>query len=344
MSHRLLDEELQKRAESGPDQDQDAKDFWHSYQSVKKYLEENYYRWIQAQNPWFTEHGEPHISAVIQSASALLADYLREDAKKGLSTLDIYLLLAAVLWHDVGNVINRTGHAEKITQLTERIKELAFPTPAIYRLVVSIAQAHSGPQGLNVTRSETNVHTPHKQYTVYPKALAAIVRFADEISENQTRVSAALRKEVPPGNRIYWEYAYSITSSAPNNARERIVIEVEVDSADAAERFECTEHPERTDGEGKLPLIEYILCRLEKMNNERAYCSPEFRRYVFIRQIDVRLTLLNGTTPKEGYEISITLGDFGLEGDSYPKIKMVDRFFEQHPDWKPEKIKEDSRK
>ena len=166
--------------------------------------------------------------------------------------------------------------------------------------MVEIAQAHAGRDGLTNARRETDCVVV-QTFTVYPRALAAIVRFADEISENRSRISLALMPEVPPESQIYWQYANCITAVRPDPSRERVILSIEVPDGSAAERFLCPEElSNRVDGSKNISLIEYLILRLEKMNNELAYCEPEFHsRYANIREILVRLSILADTPAAE---------------------------------------------
>jgi hypothetical protein len=334
-------EELRRRAVSA--EGNDATAFYETICVVNRYLEENYYGWIQATCQFYTEHGEPHIRAVIESASQILAPYLNENPKGSLTNLDIFVILNSIMWHDVGNVLSRHGHAERINGLTNHVRSIAFPTPHIQNLVVTVAQAHSGREGLDIPRPEMLCPMRNgSTYAVYPKALAAIVRFADEISENQTRISQALlaSADLPLENRIFWEYANCIASCTAQPLRERILVEIEIEDARAVRRFPCSEFQERVGDDNQITLIEYLMCRLEKMNNERAYCAPEFRPFVTIRTVDVRMALHrpDETEPYETVEFS--LGDAGLHRPEYPRIDVFERFFATYEAWTPARIQE----
>lgn len=201
MSENLtLEDELGARAGKDPD----AEAFWNRYSSMKDYLATQYYPWIQATCPFFTDHGELHINSVIRAASLLLEPHLGSRRRSQLSSLDIFLLLASILWHDVGNALGRVRHAERITEMTNEVRSLGFPNLGIHRLVCEIASAHAGEDGLSKPRAQEDSSTPRRTYTVYPTALAALLRFADEISEDQSRISHALLQKVPDENRIFW--------------------------------------------------------------------------------------------------------------------------------------------
>lgn len=336
-----LDEELERRAIARASRDDLAKDLWPRYSTMRGYLDDSYYRFIQANCPWYTDHGERHIKSVIETASRLMTKQQEGKRKEysELSSLEIFLTLAAILWHDVGNVVRRSGHAEQIPELAEQIKTV-FPSVAIRRVVEEIARAHSGKDGLKIPRTDEACSLSHNTIQVYPRSLAAIVRFADEVSENQTRISVPLLPKVPNKSKIYWEYANCITASLPDLARERVVVAFDIPSDKVPLRFLCEEFPDRAANDGTISLIEYIVCRLEKMNNERVYCLP-YMRYGSIRSIVARFTILNGTRRLASHDgAEVQLGDPGIAEDGYPRIQIFDRFFEQYGHWRPDNLLE----
>ena len=329
-----LEEALVSLAET----DQDAQQLLPRYMAMKQYLKKEYYPWIQAQCPYYTDHGSGHVNSVILTASRLLERHLKQD-RLGLQAIDVFLLLVAILWHDVGNAMGREGHAQRISAMTSVIKRLGFPDPALHRIVLEIAQAHTGRDGLTNARMETDCVVVNT-FTVYPRALAAIVRFADEISENRSRISLALMPNVPPESQIYWQYANCITAARPDPSRERVILSIEVPDGSAVERFLCPkELSNRADSSKNISLVEYLILRLEKMNNELAYCEPEFRsRYASIREILVRLSILADTHPLPNYELEFALAGNGLAHTSFPSIEVFDQFFEKYPHWRADAI------
>lgn len=331
-----MEVELNRRAKNN----KDASDLWHRYKTMKSYLEKEYYPWVQANCPFFTDHGKQHIQSVIEVAGLLLNKHLSCNGKSELSSLDLFLILSGILWHDVGNVYGRSGHAGHVAEMTEKIKTLGFPNPEIHRLVVEISRAHAGKEGLNIPRPEADCAISSQIYTIYPRALAAIVRFADEISENQSRISHALLPDVPNSSRIYWEYAKCISASRPDLARERVIVTITMQHDKVTAQFTCPDFRDRVNDTGQMSLIEYVLCRLEKMNNERAYCAPEFRKYVSVREIAARFTIFRGADRLEEYDLEVAFGDFGLHQPSYPNISLCDEFFDRNPSWKPASLME----
>jgi hypothetical protein len=321
------------------EKDEDAKQLAPRYQSMKLYLEKEYYPWIQAACPYYTDHGAGHVNSVISATSGLLERHLDPNGG-GLNAVEIFLLLSAILWHDVGNALGRDGHADRIPQMTAEIKKLGFSDPALQRIVAEIAQSHAGIDGLSKARSEADCAVV-STVTVYPRALAAIVRFADEISENRSRISLALMPQVPPESQIYWQFANCITASRPDPTRERVVLTIEVPDDAAPRTFLCPKDlHHRADASKNISLIRYLISRLEKMNNERAYCEPEFRGlHLTVREIFVRLSIVAETQLLDGYTMDFALTGSGVEGQAaYPSIDVFNSFFAQYPSWQPAAI------
>lgn len=300
-----------------------------NYLSMKNYLAEQYYPWIQANCPWFTDHGEKHVASVIQTVEHLLS------GRKDVSCLDSYLLLASIIWHDVGMLATRANHARQAETFIDRVRTAFFPDQTLYRLVSQITRAHSGRDGWSFLQpSEEVAPCSHKTYTVYPQSLAALLRFADETSETRTRISLALLPNVPQEQQIYWEYANGITASKPEPARRRLLLAIELQRTAAVRRFPCpSDVHDRADSEGNVSLIEYVVCRVEKMNNERAYCFPYLTRYADIMSIEVRLQIYEGTDAKFVGEISF--GDGGMSSSDYPVIRLFNQFFLAYPQLEP---------
>src|SRR5712691_4077154 len=124
-----LERELERRAA----RNEDAQDLWHRYQAVKSHLGKEYYPWVQANVPFFTDHGEQHVNSVIRAAGGLLRFHLNKpQSKSRLSSLDLFLMLSGIIWHDVGLVNGRAKHQD-ISRITDTVKTLAFGDPDIHR-------------------------------------------------------------------------------------------------------------------------------------------------------------------------------------------------------------------
>lgn len=329
----LLEQILHDRAEDGDD---DATTLWSLYDATDKILQP-FHTWVSTKYGNYTDHGRLHVEAVKYAAGKLLLN------PQGLSSLEIYLLLTAVIWHDIGMISGRAGHEKEVSDIISKVGDGLLSDPGYRRIVEEIIKAHSGKSGLEGPRWDEKLPTPSGGVqSVFPRALAAIVRFADEISENRSRINQVGRADVANDHRIYWEYANCIPVSDPEPNRERVMIKIEIDSDLIAERFICDDrHAQNAIADdGTISLIEYIICRLQKMNNERAYCKARFDRFSAIQEITARITIIKDHHRLPAYDdVSFSFGDSGLlAGSGYPDIKIFTEFFSSNPEWMPENL------
>ncbi|MGA2705135.1 MAG: hypothetical protein ABSH35_29085 [Isosphaeraceae bacterium] len=232
-------------------------------------------------------------------------------------------------------VIDRATHAELVYKMTEAVAEF-FPNPSVKNLVSRIAWAHKGPRSLDSLKVDDLCTIRGPAYTVNTAMLAAVVRFADEISENHTRASRQILGEVPEDQRIFWLYALSVSSCIAFPKRERVVVDYQFDADKVVSRWPDKDfEAHRSTADGKIDLLTYALCRLEKMNTEREYCVRNFTAMAPIREIEARFSIIKDGRPLAGYEShSIYLKGGGMDAGGYPLIPIVVDFFNNHPSWR----------
>lgn len=317
--------------------DADGTRFFQDYSLMKDRLERDYYPWIQANCPYFTDHGQNHVASVIEKAYSIIGEKRVGD----LSALEIYLLLTAIIWHDVGMVLVRTDHQDAVRRVIEGVRGICFNDVQIQGIVEEIVKAHSGITGLDAATIEVDCTTPSQATcTISPRNLAAVVRFADEISETRRRINPEIIDQVPATNRLYWEYSNCISAARPDAERERVVITLSIDLDTAATEFPCSQFVDRSQ-DGNISLIEYIVLRLEKMNNERFYCATQSGGMVpLYRTIEARMEWKRGPDELPDYEKTVFFSDLGLsEENKYPIIDCFDDFFNANPKYRPDQLR-----
>lgn len=320
-----LELELDRRAKAG---DAEAQACFENYKNIKKILAEDYYPWIHDKCPFFTDHGEFHINAIIIAAGNLLENRLKCDEKElRISTLELYLLLSSIVWHDVGMLYGRNHHALNVSKIMDQLKVL-YNNPSYQRVIVQIARGHSGEGSLNTIEKEALVSNQYGNTKINIRSLAAILRFCDEISENSSRISHRIFdvSVVPEENIVFWEYASCIVASLFEPRLQKVTMDIQMPFEKAHQEYKYLNN--------KITLIEYIIMRLEKINNERIICAPEFRIFADINLVEVKLSLFNKYDKFTDYDTTITF----CENYYYP-VPIVDKFFADHYKWKPEMLK-----
>lgn len=332
---------LETALEDLGEESDNAEELFAQYIQTKRYLEDEMYPWVQAECSWYTDHGEQHINSVINQASRLLRDELRNPEEGELNELDIFVLLTGILWHDVGMIVNRSEHDRISTEVSGRFQDMAFPSTGVKGTVDDIIKGHRNRSGLDIPQKNTSFNIHSRVYTLYPKALAGILRFADEISETQERVSGDswVRSTVPEESQIFWRYAQSIQGCYPDINGKSIRMNIELTNEDASKMYPCPDpFAQRANADNEISLMEYLICRLEKLVNELAYCERYFNRYVEIREVELSLTIRDGERDIIK-EINETLGATGLTTKgTYPDVTIYDDFFDAYSDWRPENL------
>lgn len=340
-----LDSPLEQTLVDLAEESNNASEFLGYYKQTKNHLEDEMYPWVQSNCNWFTDHGKQHITAVINQSSRLLKNELRDIDSGDIDELDIYALLTAILWHDVGMIVHRADHERISTEVADEFKDIAFPTTAIKATIDDIVKAHRNESGLDIPQRSSDFNYNGEVYKIYPKSLAAILRFADEISETQERVSGSswVRSTVPHESRIFWRYAETIQGCYPDLNGKTVKMNIELDSEQAVTKYLCPDSFEnRQDDNEEITLIEYVVCRLEKLVNELTYCERYFNRYTEMREVEVDITVRGESNDIEK-GIKETLAASGLTStDSYPNLNIFEEFFDQHNQWRPSQLRGDS--
>ena len=235
---------------------------------------------------WLTDHGVNHITTVMRRASDLVTT-------KGsilLTPYEAFLLLAAIHFHDVGNVFGRDRHERQITTVMGAMSDDLIGTDGVEkRMIRDIAMAHGGYAdvesrdkdtiGLLSWQPGTPPHDPCVQL------LAALLRFADELADDHTRTNRfLLQNELLQGSEIYHLYADRLRSVliCPHDRAVKLRFEFTVRHATTLYRK----------GVGpSIYLYDEIVQRCLKMHRENIYCNRFMQPYVSIGRIDVTILL-----------------------------------------------------
>ena len=231
-----------------------------------------------------TDHGREHVESMIERAGDLLAK--PTGAVIGypqLSPYEVYLLLMAIQFHDVGNLFGRERHEANISKVMEKMGPLAGDEMVEKVAIKKIARAHGGQ--INGDR-DTIMTLPTEDlilsHPVRYQLLAAILRFADELAEDYRRAARALARldAIPDESRVFHMYAESLHSVAVVSD-ERVVKLRYIFTKEKAKPIVQTGDP--------VFLLDEIYRRTKKMHYEREYCMRFMRGLVDIEAIDVQI-------------------------------------------------------
>ncbi|UYN93142.1 MAG: hypothetical protein KIT25_13805 [Enhydrobacter sp.] len=268
------------------------------YAHLKDLFKDRYHSWVNpgataANGGLLTDHGPGHIDVVIRRASDLV-----RGQKCVLTPYEVYLTLMAIHLHDVGNVFGREKHEQESTKILNDLGPAAGFDTTEKRIIQMIARVHGGKIGESKdTISTLQTETALLNQPVHPRLLAAIVRLADEYSDQANRAARFLLdgERVPKPSEIFHKYASGLHSVMVQPDTERVELHFSFDEKDFTKKF------------GKLKtttyLLDEILERSVKLFTETIYCNRFMRPSIAINSISVSLEIVrvngNGAPPRK---------------------------------------------
>jgi hypothetical protein len=250
---------------------------WSYYVALRTNLCTEVFPWIQTKEPSLSDHREEHIQDVIQNVTYLLG-YSNEHGTEtdwnlppGLGVNDLFLILLGCLTHDIGNILGRDRHNQKIAE----VARLAGPAWALWdvgdrMMIEAVGRAHTG-KSASGSRDTIEALSAQPAYFAGSKVslgeVAAIVRFADELAEGPQRTSNVLLSEglIASDSRLFHLYA-RITRHHIDYISGRILITYYIDRSDSVLPSASEEKRETLEA-----LLRIAYGRALKLNGERQY-------------------------------------------------------------------------
>lgn len=263
---------------------------------------------------FLNDHGPDHINMVIDRANSIVANFSTDH----LSEFEAFILLCAIQIHDIGNILGRAGHERKLNSIfDEKSTNIIVDTPE-RRVIKSIAMAHGGKtENGKDTISLLSARETIFNETVRTRLLAAILRFADELADDNTRANRpALDLNILGTNSdIYHKYSRALHTVAIKPDKEnndfKVSLVFELEAHALKDRYLVGKHEKY--------LLDEIYDRTQKMELERRYCMKFIYPYINIGRIQVDINIY-GSQSQLIRAISYTLEDV-----SYPNDAVVVR-------------------
>ncbi len=288
------------------------------YESVSEYLNYNVHPHVEkgalVQNDgYLTDHGPEHIKMVIRRAGELLGHPVSSYPQ--LDTYEVYLLLMAAHFHDIGNLYGRKEHEKKTGPIMDHLGNLVGTEMVEKKAIRQIASSHGG----SINGDKDTIHRLSKRdpllgVDVNFQAIAAILRFADELADDSTRAARALIElgVIPTKSEVFHAYSKSLQSVQVKPSQGLVVLRFSFLKSAATYKF--------GKGRRKVYLLDEIYERTLKMHFERQYCMRFMREFVKIDALDVKIEIYedeNSMTP------CIDPIGYRLEEKGYPTSKDV---------------------
>ncbi|WP_089603758.1 HD domain-containing protein [Acinetobacter piscicola] len=299
--------------------------YFTQYNELVNQLKLNFYPKIDAglsanspDHSFYTAHNSEHFDEVVRYAGELLSIGSNLDGIK-LQPYEIYVLLVAIRVHDVGNILGREEHEKKCFYILKTCNAGGIDV-AEKKKIAGIAQAHGGKTTLGDkdTIGALDEKNSIGSITIRPRLLAALVRFADEVCENNSRATDL--NTVPDQSKIYHAYAGAITGNSFDG--KWINLEFMIPQKLAKETLNSYRYQEVRNDDGScckqevitpVYLLDVIFDRLEKMNRERTYCNRFMKDVVYVEGIRAKIEIVD-----EDHDVVKSLNPIELTEQGYP--------------------------
>ena len=259
-----------------------------------------------------TNHGEAHVITVMSRALDLLRDNIK------LTPYETYILVKAILIHDIGNIYGRQNHELNSQKAANLINQKIGKDKLEIECITSIAWAHGGKPKDKI--SMLYDETLFNNY-VHKRRLAAILKFADELADDRSRCSDFQMKQnlLPANAIIFHKYSFCLHSVLVSHESNSIQMAFDLDEEDTQKSFE-------KNGK-KVLLVDEIYERTFKTHLERLYCMRFLRPAINIDKIKVtikiRLKDISEYGQPEFHIISYEIGEVGYPEESYENIFKI---------------------
>ncbi len=326
-----LEKRLQKCAQSTSKFPLRSGKYYENYVAIKQRLAEKYYSVtasaLAQQGDRYTKHDIGHVDDVIDTAGRMLGfDTDPAAAAKLLEPYEVFVLLVAILLHDAGNAMGRVGHEQQAGQILREVGAAANLSQLEHRIIASIAQAHGGVVGNGNKDTITELIGHPKpnigKVTVRARLLAALLRLADELSENFNRADeVAIETEGTPAVSMLANLYCKAINTSIDHTGKSITLTYDVETELLPRIFKV---PNGKGGVEDVMFIDYIASRLEKCESERRYCN---RFLVGVAGYDrLRANLLILDNHREIDNVAVDLEEAGYPGMTKSVKDLEPRF------------------
>lgn len=286
--------------------------YYAQYQGIIDYLNSDFHPHVTAiasikDGGYLTDHGTDHIKKVIRKASELV-DY--QDFK--LTPYEVYLLLVAIHLHDVGHIKNgRCQHEKSAREVMFDIGKKLGDDNTEKMCIFHIAESHGG----NIDGDKDKISRLREKETILnqnikPQLLAAILRFADELSDDRERAAKYLMddKTIPSPSEIFHCYAYALHSVKIDHEGKAVEMCFELNKENVSKKYGKNDK--------KVYLLDEIYDRTLKTYCECKYCMRFIPLEIQINSIKVEIQFIDEEWENFREPISYKLAETGYPDSS----------------------------
>lgn len=237
-----------------------------------------------------TRHDKSHINRVITQISKLLG-YAQADV----TPFEAFHLLVAVQIHDIKNIEGRDGHENNAIEIFKDLKIQGLIDNRILKNIGFIASCHAGSFMREDRKEKDKIgyllpqYMYQDQFQVRAQFLAALLRLADEYSDETVRAMEYLLKikKVSKGSIIHQKHAESLRHVSIKADTGVVEFDYYLKIEDAKEMF--PKYLKDIDSWEDKYLLDEIFERTVKSHYETVYCMRFLRPSISINKIKVSI-------------------------------------------------------
>ena len=258
-----------------------------SYLALREKVKSDFLHLIYSKEPYMNDHSRKHIERVLVHIESILehnfprpSDKIVEIPSERIITwADTLILLNALVWHDIGNIYGRKGHADQVKKCLNDISPYLYDDH-LRQYIGQVAEAHSGEGAIEKKIPDSHAAQSYQSQDIHLQFLASILRFADEIDEDHRRAVPSEWQEldlIPKKQQRFW-YFSKVNSS----------IQIKGEIGDFGIKFwvnieshipkSCFKMKFETETGMIHALTEYFR-RLLKFDKERIYCNKYLKTF-----------------------------------------------------------------
>jgi hypothetical protein len=207
-------------------------------------------------------HGRGHITRVLENLDRLLGS---DPLQHLIGVYELFLAMMSILYHDIGLLRKRKGHAELSKALLEGDVNNAYIIDGRDKEIIEAAVvSHSSSNDIAVECSRFLPVMNIGGHSARPTVIAALVRLADELDEDYRRADPILQKrlKVPAESRFFWRFCQRVSSVSPNLVAKCIYLDLALEPKD-------TMAYGRVSGGKTRHFVAFVAEKLAKINKER---------------------------------------------------------------------------
>lgn len=247
--------------------------FYGRYSVLKERVLSVEYSMTMARFPGGNDHGPKHIERVLQYLDKILAP----KPLKHLSEYELFLAMMGVLYHDIGMLRGRDGHAEMSAKLLAEDQADYVFSDIDKVFLKEVVRSHSSSKRIEDCQSDQHV----QGYDVRPQTIAALVRIADELDEDIRRADRHLQAklELPAESTFYWRFNQCVRGVKVDRESRDVVFNLAFDREDVG----------RQENGINSTFLQSAFRKIAKVNKERRYCNSFLPNALRLRSVQIKV-------------------------------------------------------